>query len=164
VRTQIPTPLTDRQAPDFTLPRSAYQSFSLRDVRGKPAVLAFYPGDWEPVSSEQLRLYQEYLPELRRFDAALAAISVDSVWSHAAFGRALGLTFPLLSDFRPKGHVSRAYHVYGEEAGRSDRALFVVDPEGVIRWSRSFPTNLNPGIEGILSALERLDVVGALPK
>ena len=150
------SPLIGSQAPDFTLPRTGYQAFSLDDVRGKPAILAFYPGDWDPVSSHQLSMYEEYLPEFRRFDASLVAISVDSVWSHAAFGRELGLIFPLLSDFRPKGHVARAYRVYLEDEGRSARALFVIDPDGLIRWGRTFSANLNPGVEGILTALQTL--------
>ena len=157
------SPLAGIQAPDFTLPRTGYQVFSLHDVRGRPAILVFYPGDWESVSSEQLRLYQEYLPELQSFDAALVAISVDSVWSHAAFGKALNLSYPLLSDSHPKGAVSRAYHVYRAADDRSGRALFAVDRAGIVRWSRTFPTNLNPGVHGILSALESLQVTRAPP-
>lgn len=157
VKDNIAAPLTGRQAPDFMLPQTGYQAFSLRDVRGRPAVLAFYPGDWDPVSRQQLSLYQEFLPEFRRFDAAIVAISVDSIWSHAAFGRALGLSFPLLSDFHPRGEVSRAYDVYQEKEGRSARALFVIDPEGDIRWSHTVPTNLNPGVQSILGALETLN-------
>lgn len=153
----LAAPLVGRPAPRFTLPRTGYQSFSLRDVRGRPAVLVFYPGDWEPVSAQQLHLLEEYLPELQRYRAAVVGISVDSVWSHKAFGEALGLTFPLLSDSHPKGVVSRAYHVYRDEEDRSRRALFVIDPAGVIRWSRRLPINLNPGVDGILSALKRLD-------
>ncbi|HLJ66654.1 MAG TPA: redoxin domain-containing protein [Chloroflexota bacterium] len=159
----ISSPLAGSQAPDFTLPRTTNASFALRDVRGRSTVLVFYPGDWDPVSSEELCLYQEHLPDLRRLDAVLIAISVDSVWSHAEFGKALRLSFPLLSDFEPKGEVSRAYHVYCDEAGRSGRALFVLDSDGMIRWSRSYPTNLNPGIHGILSALESLQVTRAPP-
>ena len=155
---------TGTPAPDFTLPRTGYQAFALHDVRGRPAILVFYPGDWEPVSGEQLRLYQEYLPELQQFDAALVGISVDSVWSHSAFGKALGLSFPLLSDFQPMGRVSRAYKVYREADGRSNRALFVLDPAGVVRWSRSYPTNLHPRVHGIVSALETLQVTRAPPQ
>jgi peroxiredoxin len=151
------TPLIGRLAPNFMLPRSLYQAFSLHDVRGRPAVLAFYPGDWEPVSDEQLRQLQEHLSDLHRFDADLVAISVDSVWSHIRLARALGLTFPILSDFQPKGQVSRAYQVYREEEGRSGRALFIVDPGGVVRWSRVLPTNLNPGVQGILRTLHTLN-------
>lgn len=142
------------RAPDFSLPRTRYESVALADVHGHPSVLVFYPGDWEPVSSEQLALYQEYLPELQGLDAALIGISTDSIWSHAAFGHALGLTFPLLSDFHPKGQVARAFGVFAEEEGRSGRALFVLDRTGVVRWSRSYLTDLDPGVHGILGALE----------
>jgi peroxiredoxin len=148
--------LPGTRAPEFSLPRTGFESFSLPDVHGQPAVLAFYPGDWEPVSQQQLVHFQECLPELHRFGATLIGISVDSVWSHMAFRRALDLTFPLLSDFHPKGQVSRAYGVYREEEGRSGRALFVLDAEGAIRWSRGYPTNLNPGIDGMLTALETI--------
>ena len=149
-------PCPDTPAPYFSLPLSSFRRINLSDLQGRPAVLVFYPGDWEPVSSEQLALYQEQLPEIHRFGAALIAISVDSVWSHAAFGRALGLSFPLLSDFHPKGAVSQAYGVYREVEGRSERALCVLDAEGRVYWCRVYPTNLNPGIDPILTALERI--------
>jgi len=159
----LAAPLTGKQAPDFTLPRTIHARFALRDIQGRPAVLVFYPGDWDPISSEQLRLYEDHLPDLQRVDAALVAISVDSVWSHAAYSTALGLSFPLLADFQPKGQVSRAYHVYREEAGRSGRALFVLDGAAVVHWSRSVPPNLNPGVHGILRALETLQIARAPP-
>lgn len=84
----------------------------------------------EVVSREQLTLYQEELPEIHRFDADLVGISVDSVWSHATFGRRLVLAFPLLADFHPKGAVSRAFGVFREGEGTSSRALFVLDARG----------------------------------
>lgn len=159
----VVSPLIGKRAPDFTIPRTLHARFALHDVRGRPAVLVFYPGDWDPISLEQLCLYEVHLPELRRFDATLIAISVDSVWSHAAFGQELGLSFPLLSDFQPKGQVSRAYHVYREAEGRSGRALFVLDREGIVRWSRRYPTNLNPGAYGLLSALGSFHLTRAPP-
>lgn len=159
----IASPLMGTPAPDFTLPRSAYATTTLRDLGGHPAVVMFYPGDWDPISREQLSQLEEYLPELQRFNVALVAISVDSVWSHTSFSRALGLSFPLLSDFQPKGMVSRAYEVYRETEGRSERALFVLDEDGIVRWSRAFPTNLNPGVHGVLSAIQSLQATRAPP-
>jgi len=144
-----------KRAPDFTLPRSAFQRLSLSDLSG-PVVLVFYPGDWDPVSTDQLLTYEEHLPELSRFNASLLAISTDSVWSHVAYGRALNLGFPLLSDSRPKAAVSRAYGVYDEDVDRTRRALFVADESRTIRWSRVWPDNLNPGIAGILKILSDL--------
>ena len=95
-------------APDFTLPRSSYASVSLADVRGRRVILVFYPADWEPVSQEQLTLYQDYRAEFARLGAVLLAISTDHIWCHGAFARAADIRYPLLADAHPKGAVSRA--------------------------------------------------------
>ena len=145
------------KAPVFTLRTTPDQSISLHDLRGRPVVLAFYPADWSPVCGDQLALYQEILPELRRFNAQLLGISVDGVWSHVAYADHRNLTFPLLSDFEPKGAVSRLYGAYQREAGESARALFVIDEEGIVRWSYLSPVGINPGADGILRALEALN-------
>ena len=126
------------------------------DFRGRAVVLAFYVADWHPVASAQLALYQEILPDLERLNATVIGISVDSTWSHEAFARASGIQFPLLTDDGPPGAVARAYGVYVPETGRSARALFVVDAGGCVRWSATFPDGLNPGTDGLLSALEGL--------
>jgi peroxiredoxin len=149
------------KAPDFTLPATPDQKLSLADFRGQPVILAFYPEDWSPVCSDELALYQELLPEFQRFNAALLGISVDGVWSHLAFAKDRNLHFPLLADFEPKGEVSRVYQVYRNRDGTSERALFVIDPEGVVSWSFVSPVGLNPGADGILRALENLGGEGA---
>ena len=77
-------------APDFTLPRSSYAAVSLADFRGRRVILVFYPADWEPVSQQQLTLYQDYLAAFSRLGAVLLAISTDHVWCHGAFARAAG--------------------------------------------------------------------------
>jgi peroxiredoxin len=86
----------------------------------------------------------------------VVGISVDGVWCHAAFAKDRKLRFPLLSDFEPKGAISRAYGAYRAEDGVSERALFVLDGEGVIRWSYLSPPGVNPGADGIFKALESL--------
>jgi peroxiredoxin len=143
-------------APDFTLPCTPDQKVSLRDFRGQPVILAFYPADWSPVCGDELALFQEVLPEFQKYDAELLAISVDNVWSHVAYAADRKLHFPLLADFHPKGEVSRAYGAYQEDVGESARALFVIDAEGVISWSHRSPTGVNPGANGILRALDEL--------
>ena len=143
-------------APDFQLPTAPHQTVSLADFRGRPVVLAFYPEDWSPVCSDQLALYQELLPEFQRFNAALLGISVDGVWSHLAFAKDRNLHFPLLADFEPKGEVARAYQVYRAADGTSERALYVIDREGIVHWSYVSPVGVNPGADGILRALEDL--------
>jgi peroxiredoxin len=149
------------QAPDFSLPavvegRIEKRPATLRDYRGKALVLAFYPADWSPVCSDQLPVYNELLPEFRSLGAEVAALSVDGSWCHRAFGLDRKLRYPLLADFEPKGEIARAYGVYRAKDGFSERALFVVDGEGVIFWSYVSPLEVNPGADGILDALERL--------
>ena len=143
-------------APDFNLKSTPDQSVALGDFRGKPVVLVFYPADWSPVCSDQLGLYNELLPEFSEFDAQIIGISVDGIWCHLAFGKDRKLHIPLLADFEPKGAVARFYGVYHEETGESERALFVIDSEGMVRWSYVSPVGINPGADGILRALASL--------
>ena len=143
-------------APDFRLPSTPDQLVSLSEFRGCPVILAFYPADWSPVCGDQMALYNEVLPEFRRFNAALLGISVDGAWCHLAFAKDRKLQFPLLADFEPKGGVARTYGVYRAKEGVSERALFVLDAAGTIRWSHVSPLGVNPGADGILKALEEL--------
>jgi peroxiredoxin len=103
-----------------------------------------------------MALYNEILPEFGRFHAQVLGISVDGVWSHAAFAHDRNLHFPLLADFEPKGAVANMYGVYRRPDGTSERALFVLDAQGMIRWSYVSPVGINPGADGILTALEAL--------
>jgi peroxiredoxin len=144
------------RAPDFRLNATPDQKLSLEDLRGKPVILVFYPADWSPVCSDQLALYSQILPEFRKHGAEIIGISVDGVWCHAAFADARRLHFQLLADFEPKGAVARAYGVYRDEDGTSERALFVIDGDGVVRWSYCSPIGVNPGADGILEALEAM--------
>jgi len=129
---------------------------ALHDFRGQPVVLVFYPADWSPVCTDQLTLYNQVMPEFGRFNARILGISVDGVWCHLAFAKDRKLTFPLLSDFEPKGSVSKEYGAYDRDAGESARALFLIDQKGVVSWSYLSPDGINPGADGILSALEAL--------
>jgi peroxiredoxin len=118
--------------------------------------LCFYPADWSPVCGDELAVFNELLPEFQRHNAELLGISVDGVWCHRAYREARNLHFPLLSDFEPKGEVSRAYNAYRKGDGFSERALFVIDADGIVRWSYVSPVNVNPGANGVLAALEEL--------
>jgi peroxiredoxin len=144
------------RAPDFTLRCIPGRSVSLSEFRGRPVVLAFYPADWSPVCGDQMALYNEMLDEFQEFHAEVIGISVDGAWCHTAYARQNKLHFPLLADFEPKGAVARAYGVYNEKAGTCQRALFVIDADGIIHWSYISPIGVNPGANGILSALEDL--------
>jgi peroxiredoxin len=144
------------QAPDFALNATPDQILRLSELRGQPVILVFYPADWSPVCGDQVALYNEILSEFREYNAEILGISVDGVWCHAAFARDRKLHFPLLADFEPKGAVARLYGAYREEDGTSERALFVLDGDGIIRWSYCSPIAVNPGADGILNALESI--------
>jgi len=145
------------RAPEFSLHSTPDQKVSLREFLGRSVILAFYPADWSPVCGDQMALYNEVLPEFKRLGGELLGISVDGIWCHLAFAKDRKLRFPLLADFEPKGAVAQSYGVYAPESGTTGRALFVIDPKGIIRWSYLSPVGVNPGADGILAALESIN-------
>ena len=150
----LPAPAS--RAPDFTLPSTIGDSIRLADLKGRPVILVFYPGDFTPVCSDQLALYNELLPLFAEYEARLLAISVDGLDTHRAFAAERNLDFPLLADSDPPGEVARQYGVFDEESQTCERALFVLDRTGRVAWSYLSPRDANPGADGILRALERL--------
>src|SRR5258705_8413140 len=134
-------------APEFRLHSTPDQQVALSDFRGKPVILVFYPADWSPVCGDQVGLYNEILSDFAEFGAQLLGISVDGAWCHRAFAEARKLHFPLLADFEPKGAVARAYGVYRAADSLTQRALFVIDGEGIVRWSYVSPVGVNPGAD-----------------
>ena len=142
------------KAPDFSLPDHDGNQVSLADFAGRKLVLAFYPLDFSPVCSDQLSLYQEVLAEIEAQGASLVGISVDSSFCHHAFRKHRGLTITLLSDFNPKGEVSRAYGAWIDSVDHGNRSLVLIDEQGVVRWSHASPTPLEiPGANLIFDAL-----------
>jgi peroxiredoxin len=129
------------KAPEFSLPDHDGNQVSLADFAGRKLVLCFYPLDFSPVCSDQLSLYQEVLAEIEAQGGALVGISVDSSYAHHAFRKDRGLTMTLLSDFHPKGEVSKAYGAWIEGAGISNRSLVLIE-DGEVKWSYAAP---NPG-------------------
>lgn len=149
-------------APDFTLRDPNDEPVAIHDFRGSPLVLVFYPLDWSPTCSDQLSLYQAELDEFARFGARLMGVSVDSIYSHGAWAAVRGITFPLLADFEPKGEVARRYGVYRETDGFSERALYLIDADGVIRYAHvSEQLDRIPDIYELYSALEAVTSVPA---
>lgn len=144
------------RAPDFCLNATPDQKMARSECAGRPVVLVFYPADWSPVCSDQLVLYQEIQAEFAKYRAQVLGISVDGAWCHAAFAQNRRLRFPLLADFQPKGAVARAYGVYRESDGFSERALFVIDAHGIVYWNHVSPLGVSPGADGILHALDGL--------
>ena len=135
-----------RAAPGFTLPNDRGKPVSLDDFRARELMLVFYPGDFSPVCTVQLAVYQEVLGEVESRGASLVGVSVDSTWTHRAFRKQLGLEMPLLSDFHPKGEMSAAYGAYLEDWGTTNRSLVLVGADGIVRWvhESSTPAEYHP--------------------
>lgn len=143
-------------APDFELDSTNQETkFKLSAMRGKRVIIAFYPADWSPVCTDQLSFLNEVVEIFDEKNAVLVGISVDSKWCHIAFSNDRNLEFALLADFEPKGAVSQKYEAYNKEHGESERALYLIDENGLVEWSYLSPINTNPGVDGILEALDK---------
>jgi peroxiredoxin (alkyl hydroperoxide reductase subunit C) len=126
-------------APEFTLRREDGSVFTRADLQGETTVLVFYPFAFSPVCTDQLSLYQEVLGEIEGRGATIYGVSCDAGYSQKAFREQLGVTIEQLSDFEPKGEVCRAFGVYHRK-GFPQRALVVVGPDAVVRWSYQAPS------------------------
>ena len=121
-------------APDFTLQTEDGGRLALADLKGSTTVLVFFPFAFSPVCTDQFSVYQEVLDEFEARGAKLYGVSCDATWSLRAFREKLGVSIPMLSDFEPKGETCRAFGVY-HPGGFPKRALVIVDPEGIVKWS-----------------------------
>lgn len=141
------------RAPDFTLSREDGSEFTRSDLEGRTTVLVFYPFAFSPVCTAQLNLYDEVLDQLQAEGATLYGVSCDATYTQTAFRDSLGVRIEQLSDFEPKGETCRAFGVY-HPGGFPQRALVVVGPDGVVRWSyqAASPSEL-PGANLIFDAL-----------
>jgi len=152
-------------APDFALPDASGRIVRLSELRGRPVALVFYPLDWSPGCSVQLELYEQEREEFASRGFELLGISVDSIYSHGAWAAVRGIRFPLLADFQPRGEVARRYRVWREDDGFSERAVVLVDAEGVIRWVHVSPRLRElPDFDELVEALDAVSRgVGPLP-
>ena len=159
-------PEVGEPASEFSLPATlipgeggSRNELALKDLQGHPAVLVFYPADNSSVCSSQLAIYSEALHLIEEYEAQIVAISTDNLKSHKAFADRLGINFPLLADVDPAGAVASAYGVLNPNDGLCERAIFVLDGDGCIHWRAVYPRNINPGMDGILDALESLSSI-----
>jgi peroxiredoxin len=142
------------KAPDFRLYNQDGEEVSLSDFAGRKVMLVFYPADFSDVCTNQLSVYQEVLDEIERKGVHLLGVSVDSAAAHRAFRERLGLDFPLLADFHPKGAMSASYGAYLDSIGITNRSLVLIDGDGFVRWVHE-AASLNdlPGANLIFDAL-----------
>jgi peroxiredoxin (alkyl hydroperoxide reductase subunit C) len=140
--------------PEFTLKTEELEDFTRADLEGRTTVLVFFPGAFSPVCTDQLQVYEEVVDELREQGVDMYGVSCDGPFALKAFREKLGVSIPLLSDFEPKGAMSRAFDAYFEPAGFSDRALVLVGPDLTVLWSHGAenPGEL-PGVNLIVDAI-----------
>lgn len=146
------------KAPDFTLTDINQVKVSLSDYLGKKNVLlVFYPLAFSPVCSAQIPSYQKIYDKFESLDTEVVALSIDSVFTHKAWADGLGgISYPLLSDFWPHGEVAKEYGLFREENGFADRALVVIDKEGVVRYIDVVEPKEMPELEPAMDVLEEL--------
>ena len=144
-------------APDFTLKDQSQKEVKLSEFQGKKnVVLIFYPLDWSPVCTNE---HTCLVNDMRRFDeldAQVLGISVDSAWSHKAFAEKMGIKYPLLADFQPRGAVGEKYGVFLAEKGITGRSIIIVDRPGKIAWLKNYDIPTLPDIKEVSDALAKV--------
>ena len=120
------------QAPDFQLPDQNGTQHTLAQYRGKNVVLAFYPLDFSPVCSKEHACFTSGIGAFEGLNAQVIGVSVDSMWAHKAYAEKMGINYPLLADFNPRGGMAKQFGLYLEDKGITNRATVVIDKNGVV--------------------------------
>ena len=151
-------------APDFSLKSATGETqgeFKLSDHKGKKVVLAFYALDFTPVCQNELPAFQERLSEFADLGAHVAAVSTDTVFSHIGFQKAIGgLQFPLLADRWPYAAIAKEYGIFPPAKHQipfvNDRAVFIIDTNGKIAWSKVYDLGQLPDVDEVIEALRKI--------
>ena len=142
-------------APDFTLKDQNQKDVSLASYRGKKrVVLVFYPLDWSPVCTNEHTCLINDMKRFDHLDAQVLGLSVDSVWSHKAYAEKMGITYPLLADFQPRGAVAEKYGVFLADKGITGRAISIIDRDGNLAWHKNYDIPVVPPVDEVAKALE----------
>ena len=144
-------------APEFTLKDQDQKEIKLSDYKGKKrVVLVFYPLDWSPTCTQEHVCLVNDMKKFEQLDAQVMGLSVDSVWSHKAYADKMGIHYPLLADFNPRGAVAAKYGVYLEDKGITGRAIAIVDRSGKIAWFKNYDIPTLPDIKEVSEALSKV--------
>jgi len=143
-------------APELGLKDQDQREVKLSEYRGKNVVLAFYPLDWSPVCTNEHACFAQNLSDLQKLNAQVLGISVDSTWSHKAFAEKLGVAYPLLADFHPRGAASDKYGAYHADKGINGRLVVIVDKTGKVAWLKDYGFGNVPDVKEIENALTSL--------
>lgn len=141
-------------APDFTLKDHNGKEVKLSSLRGKKVVLGFHPLAWTSVCGQQMQGLEASADEFSKLGAVALGLSIDSSFTKHAWAESLGITkTPLLADFWPHGAAANAFGIFREPDGFSERAVFIVGPDGVVRWKKVYPIKELPDIKEIVTAV-----------
>ena len=144
-------------APDFTLKDQSQKDVKLSDFAGKKnVVLVFYPLDWSPTCTNEHACFVNDMRSFEKLDAEVMGVSVDSVWSHKAFADKMGIQYPLLADFQPRGAVAEKFGFYLADKGITGRAVVIIDKDGKIAWVKDVGIPNVPDMKEVSQALEQL--------
>ncbi len=143
-------------APEFTLKDQSQKEVKLSDYRGKNVVMIFYPLDWSPVCTNEHACFINELKEFEKLNAQVLGLSVDSVWSHKAFADKMGIQYPLLADFQPRGAVADKFGFYLADKGITGRAVVIIDKNGEVAWVKDIGIPNVPDMQEVSQALEQL--------
>jgi peroxiredoxin len=144
-------------APEFALKDQSMAEVKLADFRGKKnVVLMFYPLDWSPVCTNEHACVVNAMKQFETLDAQVLGLSVDSAWSHKAYAEKMGIRYPLLADFNPRGAVADKFGVYLADKGITGRAIAIVDKAGKIAWFKNYYIPVVPDIDEVAKALAQV--------
>ena len=140
-------------APEFTLRDQDQKDVKLSDYRGKKVVIMFYPLDWSPVCTDEHACFMSSINKFDQVNAQVLGLSVDSTWSHKAFAENMGIRYPLLADFHPRGAVADKFGLYHADKGITGRAIVIVDKDGKVAWVKNYGFGEAPSASEVAEAL-----------
>src|SRR5271167_3326489 len=144
-------------APDFVLKDQRQKEVKLSDFQGKKnVVIVFYPLDWSPVCTNEHACFVNDLKRFEQLNAQVLGLSVDSAWSHKAFAQKMGIQYPLLADFQPRGVVAEKFGVYLADKGITGRAIVIIDKVGKVAWLKNYDIPQVPDMKEVSQALSQV--------
>ncbi len=144
-------------APDFALKDQNQQEVKLSSFKGKKnVVIVFYPLDWSPTCTKEHACFVNDMKRFEQLEAQVLGLSVDSTWSHKAWAEKMGIAYPLLADFHPRGAVASQFGAYLEERGITGRAIAIIDKAGKLAWFKQYDIPVVPDIEEVKEALAHI--------
>ena len=142
-------------APEFTLKDQNQKEVKLSDFKGKNVVMVFYPLDWSPVCTNEHACFVNDLKRFEQLNAQVLGLSVDSAWPHKAFAEKMGIHYPLLADFHPRGAVAEKFGVYLADKGITGRAIAVINGSGKVAWLNNYDIPVVPDLMEVADALTK---------